>query len=674
MKRRKLSVLEAVDNLSNLAGLDVESKEETSWLDPAQIQNNEEKIKETFTAINEYLRHLYQKERSELKNPQTLRGLQAMMQLAGEAMDKVGKYTNVFKETLNQEKPIAEYQQLQQFYLSKIVTKKEAQPEEKWELEGTEELDVERQALKDLEAVRRDHDYELFYIRKEDGMPFFHHNLLRHIRLVGNFDETLMPKEGDDPYVKIKATLDRDFHNTAKEILHEGRVLIEKFYQEGMKFKEMTFVSNLNKSLMALMLAANPRNLFHHSAGKHCVDYFVDFQTYLRDALSSEDYARILASSEGAAQPLLQLVIKILHEFCLLLFTRSGSFSEAWALIEKISEEKELQSFWASIIAQDEAIRTALRKYPSGPLMQILEMFRDEEEKIGFDPLLQHNLPGHLFSISSDDLDVTFLHLPCPVHQEFINKPTIVHEFKGFLRELGSKKYLLFNLQDRTSWQEHSRSARLEEMQKDAEYSHRLEVVTFAKNTEFYHQIQSYADLSNAKEFQAQVKEQVLSGEQCGFHFPFRLKIDKDLDSLIAFVHTAFFEKKETLSRKERLDFIEIFYYALTLKILEQEKPDLSSFTCKDGIDTGAAAAAAFYGFTRLLSNDAPWTEEEKKFFLCTLEGPALLLRHRPIDSQRLHRALSALDHVQAVLATDRDKIVKAFSQLLDPVKVKNVA
>ena len=96
-KRGRITVLEAVDNLSHLADLDIEKKEGTEWTDPAKVQENQDAIRETFNTLTAYLQHLYQKERTELGNPQTQRGIQAMMQLAGEAVDKVGKYTKLFK-------------------------------------------------------------------------------------------------------------------------------------------------------------------------------------------------------------------------------------------------------------------------------------------------------------------------------------------------------------------------------------------------------------------------------------------------------------------------------------------------------------------------------------------------------------------------------------------------
>jgi hypothetical protein len=679
-RRKNISVLEAVDNLSNLAELDVEQKGETPWLDPKQAEQNQAKIKETFSILNDYLQHLYQKERTQLNDPHTQRGIRAMMQLADEAVDKVGKYTDIFKESVSKEEPIPEFQQLQQFYLSKIVTTaKKEKPEEAWEKEAEKKeeaaaLDIERQALKDLESVRSDHEYELFYINKEDGMPFFNPNLLRHIRMVGNFDESLAPEDAESPLERLDVVLDRDFHTSAKEILKDAGHQLEEFYKDALKYKESEAVASLNKAVMALMLAANPRNLIHNNPGKHCDGYFIDFQTYLRETLQADDYRKFLATSPDSLDPFFRSFLKVAHLLCGLLFLRVGAHADILGFLQKLVEkEKGLPSFWETLMRIDHAIRSELKRFPSGPLLKILEAFREEREKEGFDPILQKNPPSQLFAISSDNMHMTFLHLPCPVHQEFIDKAEVVGEFKGFLRYMGGKKHLLVNLQDRTSWKEHNRSLRIEELPKEAEFGTNLIVMTLAKNTEFYHQSQDYAAVDDAKAFCAQLKEQVESGEQCGFYFPSHFQSEKIAAPIIDMVHDRFFEKKPVLTRRERLDFIEIFYFFLLLRILDKEQPDSASFTCKDAIDTGAAQSAAFYGFARMLSRDTPWSEEDKNFFLFSLYAPALLVRHRPIDSQRLLRTVSALGHFESALKKGRDKILKACADLFPDFPVQKI-
>jgi hypothetical protein len=682
-KRGRITVLEAVDNLSHLADLDVEKKEGTEWTDPAKVQENQDAIRETFKTLTSYLQHLYQKERTELGNPQTQRGLQAMMQLAGEAVDKVGKYTKLFKGAHVQHEAIPEFQQLQQFYLSKVFSKvKHEKAAESWESEGEEgELEDERQALKDLEAVQQDDEYELFYISKEDGTPFFTPQLLRHIRMVGNFDESLMSKDREDMLRRMEVILDRDLHVSAQEILQEASDLIERFYKEALNHREQEGPAMLCYAVMALMLAANPKNLMHNSHGKSSVDYFIDFEKYLRKVMETGDYTQWRTTPLEKLTPFKSICLKLSHYLCNALFLRSGARHEIMSFIRDVVENSavELPTLWGTLSSIETALRSELRKYPSGPLMKILRVFRYGEEKKGFDPLVQKNPPSHIFNLSSETTHTSIVHLPCPIHQEMIDRVSVTPEFKGYLRSLVNRKHLYINLQDRTSWKEHARSSAMEALSKEGEFTEVLQVVTLAMHTDFYHQINDYAEVLKAKDFCDLCVKQITGGTDCGFFYPEKVITPKVVEGLVDFVYTQFFHQKPGLSRKERLDFIQILYFFFILRILDAQNPDVMSFSDKDGVDTGAAMAATFYGFARMISTMKPWTEEDKNFFLFAFFGPALLIRHRSITPLELQRALSALDHFEIVMEQKRDSILKACAALfpdlpLTQIKVSEVA
>jgi hypothetical protein len=554
-KRGRITVLEAVDNLSHLADLDVDKKEATEWTDPAKIQENQDAIRETFRTLTAYLQHLYQKERTELGNPQTQKGIRAMMELAGEAVDKVGKYTKLFKGAHVRDETIPEFQQLQQFYLSKVFSKvKHEKPVESWEEEGNEEMKGELQALKDLEAVQLDDEYELFYIAKDDGTPYFTPQLLRHIRMVGNFDESLMSKDREDMLRRMEVILDRDLHVSAQEILAEASDLIERFYKEALQHREQEGPASLSFAVMALMLASNPKNLLHNSQGKSSVDYFIDFERHLRKALESQDYTHWRSTSLEKLTPFNNICLKLSHYLCNALFLRSGARHEIMSFIRDVIENRavELPTLWGTLSSIETTLRSELRKYPSGPLMKILKAFRYGEEKKGFDPLIQKNPPSHIFNLSSETTHTSIVHLPCPVHQEMIDRVTVTPEFKGYLRSLVNRKHLYINLQDRTSWKEHARSSAIEELSKQGEFKEVLQVITLAKNTDFYHQINDYAEINKAQDFCELCVTQVMSGTDCGFYFPEGLITSKIVKGLVAFVYEQFFPPKaRTISQRK---------------------------------------------------------------------------------------------------------------------------
>ncbi len=671
--RDTMTVMDAIENLSKLAELDLPASsveadrdlvpayvEEHSarWLDTSHLVESSETVKETFLTIRNYLEHLYKREKGHLKDPEMQRGVQAIMILAGEAAQKLEKYTSLFKGARPSGKVVMlkEYQELQKFYLSKVVKRfeKGAALEEGWEKEWEEvkaeaAADDERASLKSLESVRRDREYELFYIRKENGRPFFNSNLLRHIRLVGEFDEAVSDFEGEDPLLKIKMVDDHDACLSAKEILHAVSFQIDEFYKEGLRHKERDFVAAVNKALMALMLCADTRNRLPSASGKSCLNYFYDFHAFLREALVSQGYKDYIAQ-HGDLEHFASVLINLTHLLSAWFFTRATSRKEMQEFIKRMIQSNEVgsQPVWNEFFADDERMRSLLKKYPSGPLLKTLDLFREGGEHSAFDPLAQGNLPSQLYTFAFNESHLTVLRLPAPVRQEMINQVEIAPEFIGFLRalrtQLDGQRLLLFNLQDRTSWQEHARCVALEKLQNEAEFTPVLTVVTIAKNTEFYHQTGPYQTQSDAAAFIASFKDQVASGETSGFFFPAslnRAEINAFTAASLETIHQQFFAAQNTLSRVDRLNFIEIFYQFLFMKLISMVKPASLSFTCKDAIDTGEATACGFYAFLKMLEGK-PWSAQDKEFFLWMLYAPALLIRERLIDVTRFTRMVNA--------------------------------
>lgn len=705
---KELTVIEAVDHLSNLAELDLLESEipqersgalTLSWQDPTYYAYHREQIKETITVLNKYINELYGKDKGQLQEGETQRAIQALILLANEAAQKIDKYTEIFKGE-GSVTELKEFKELQHFYLTKVAQKFQggAEAEEKWHEEwglGAEEK-PSAQGLRDLEAIRQDREYELFFIRKDDGLPYFNRSLLRHLQMVGQFDTLLLSSSQEDPFQRLKMAQDRDLHLSAKEILHLASTYLDDYFKEAMKYKQMRFVAAVNKALMALMLASDTRNLVQSTIGKSAQRYYADFHYYLRNALTSPEYHRFLENPPKLTDRFQHILMNLSALLCASSFTRVGSRKEMVALIRSWVEkgtkasERQLQtssplSLWNNLMDEDASLRDYLQRYPSGPLMKTLQLFRQRDELKGFDPMFQQNFPGSLYLISGDQLHISCMRMACPTNQEMILKAEFNDEFSNFIDSLRNKKnnqrYLLINLQDRTSWKEHARCTALEKGQKKAEFIETLIVITLPKDTDFYKQSGPYHDSNDALEFLEQFAQQIAGAEECGFYFPAEIdqkEILKFSKAAMEIIHQVFFASNAVLLHKNRLDFIEIFYLLLTLKCIELSKPDLLSFSCKDAIDTGAAATAALYSFLRLMNDPSAWSKEEKGFLLWMLYAPALTLRQRAIDVTRLHRVISALAIVNAELEAHYENTVTTCSALyaisfFKDLKVKEV-
>jgi hypothetical protein len=695
-----LSLIDAVEALSSIADMELDRDigiaqrhdlilQETPftyrtvhWLHRQGADETVLLVKDIFRVILNYLRQFYNKEYRAVTQPQAIEGIKTIMVLVGEAAKKLDRYSGLFHKI--KEKSVTqlkEYQQLQEFYQTRIARRVDEGVLGKWLLELTKRawtregrfkfagkpITETKHAFVDLESVRKDSDYELLLLRKEDGTRFYSPRLIRNIKLVCDFGDYFPgAKAGPNPVEDVAIWQDRVLHGVAKEILGALGNRLHRFYRESLRLKEKEFVEDLNKALMALMLAANPQNLKRGIPKKSCKDYFVDFQHYLRAALRTDDYHKLITYPPKPTNQIAQGLLEMVHGLCLALFESLHPIHEVNSFVlsiiqeakERLSPEhekaaRESHALWSGLSCDETALVKSFKHHESGPLNLMLETLQ-EGGLLSFDPIAQHHLPCHYYALGLPDGKVSNIQLPSPTGQEMIHKAAVVDEFKAYLRACLKhhflKKHLLINLQDRTSWKEHARSAALEELQHLEEFDGAIAVVTLAKDTEFYHQLAPYSQENHADLFFQTFKDH-LQDSNAGFYFP--MAISKQLfphftDGVIEAIHRVFFSGRNVLSREHRLDFIELFYLFLQLKLIEICKPDSFSLTCKDGVDTGPAASVQLLAFMKLISPE-PLSNADRDSCNLLLHAPALLLRQRPIQPERFNRMVSALKCVESV-------------------------
>ncbi|MBI3237085.1 MAG: hypothetical protein HYZ48_05250, partial [Chlamydiales bacterium] len=417
MRSRKvteeISVMEAVDYLTHMAEIDLSyaggkkqktievcdwemqemPQEDLSWGgDLEHLGRSREKMRETFKAILIYLKYVYEKQKGHLRDLHAQKGIQAIMLLASEAASKMDQYTEAFTEQKKHQSlfELKEYQEMQQYYQIHILQPFQKYAEIKqgwqneWEASGNEEGydPTHRGGLETLFTVRQDREYELFLIRKEDGRPFFSQELTRHLHLVGEFDAFFIQAATENFFDRMKILQDKDAHKAAAEILEELSPHIDDFYKEALRHKGVEIVESVFKAIMALMLAANPRNLMQNTTGKNCLEYFTDFHSYLRYALSTEDYKKGVLENSKALGRFFHTVFHLSQMLSRSFFLRPGNDKEMgeWIhsfilqSIEGESKKRELH-MWDEILEIDRSIRQGLKRYPNGPLIKTIELF-----------------------------------------------------------------------------------------------------------------------------------------------------------------------------------------------------------------------------------------------------------------------------------------------------------
>ncbi|PIS01194.1 MAG: hypothetical protein COT84_03805 [Chlamydiae bacterium CG10_big_fil_rev_8_21_14_0_10_35_9] len=698
-----IHIHEALENLSSIAELDVNSEkmvgvvknhkfvlsdEESSyktvhWLTPETAEEVIENVKQTFKTILEYLKNIYENEGFDWENPNNRKGLQAVMTLSGEAANKLDAYIDNLNTPFEIPR-ITESKQftdLQEFYTKNLSQKMDlklsgdsAWSEDWSENENILAVDTEKKGLKDFETVRRDKEYELFYLRNEYGHPFFNSSLLRNIKLVCDFDEMVDVSIEDDPLLKIRTMQDRDLHGVAQQILMGCESLTKEFFKLA-RGKTQEVFQYVHRAIMALMLTSNPKNLIQNTLGKSSLLYFNDFQTFLKKALNSKEYKRWLSYPPKDSDKAASVTLKLVHLLILIFFTRKESVKEEVIglihyLIEKGNEIKPQkkakvysQTIWNEFLVNDDNIRTLLKCYPNGPLFKVLDIIRSDEaseKEIAFDPIHQENYPYSIYNLNSKKKSYSFIRLPCPTRQSMIKSASIIEEFQNLVRNFSSqeKTYLIFNFQDRSSWKDIARVDALEKFSRQAEISQALKVYTLTKDSDFYYQTDIYFNMTKAEEFMQAFHTQLVGEQENGFYFGMIKKKEnffEKLEHLISFVHDVFFDKVDSLDRKMRLDFIEIFYHLFYLEMMEYHEPSYVSFVCKDAVDTSNATNASFYAFINLVKT-GKLEKKEKDILLWLYYRPALLVRERSITPARLNRTLSFLDYVDMTLKEKKRK------------------
>lgn len=715
-KQNHLSVIEAVETLSEIADIDLEheigissrqdmnvmdeklSYRTVHWLIKDESGENLKYIKETFRVILHYLKQFCRTEISYVSNEESLEGIKTIMLLVGEAAKKLDRYTHLFHSAEGKSvTELKEFKKLQDFYQNRIAHKIDEGKLGRWllaisrdalarkkeaKLSGKTKSDKTKHVFVDLDSVKKDTEYELFYIRKEDGTRFFSPRLLRNLKLVSDFGSYFGVENKEDPLHEISDWLDEHFEMAALSILREMNNLRDRFFKEAFQHKENYLVQAIGNCFMALTLAAKARHTTQNHFQKHSSKYFEDFQMFLREALQSREYTKLITyppSKKDILGSCLTVVINALSS-CLYLHgvnlsVLSNGFENLRQLIEVNlnAEQKEEKLFWKRLNNEYAALSRLLKNHQNNPLIKILDNLY-EAGHLKFDPLIQKTLQNRLFKLNFDQKKIVDVRFGSPTIQEYINHSTINHEFKALLRscqsEANPQNLLIINLQDRTSWREYYRCLCLESLQHQDEIGDSLTVVSLARDTDFYHQLPPYDHDNKAEVFIKHFKEH-FGDETSGYYVPYELKENISngfINGLIHAIHKLFFGHKNMLLREHRLNFIELFDVLLILKLIEITNPDYMTLLCKDGVDASIVENALLVCFLKLINDPQGLDEADYKRLNLMIHAPALLVRERVILQERFGRFVNVLKAIETTRNEyGKENFIIAFHEAFQP-------
>jgi len=730
------SILEAVETLSNIADLEYDQEigvvqkheltllrepfayKTVSWVHQHDSEATISSLRETFRVIAYYLEAFYKGEYGFVTDQNTLEGIKAIMVLIAEAAKKLDNYAEVFflhEESRGSVKEFKEYKKLQEVYLSKIARKKDEGGLSKWilslSLKKGGEIDENllknisfaefslnligsKRTFVNLDTVKIDSEYELLHIRKQDSSRFFNPRLLRNVKLICDLENYFNNHKKPDPLGSIEYWYDHITHSSSTQIMRGLGGQLDLFLKELRTIKNNELIDALNKTMMALMFCSQNRNLLHHQPIKSCTGYFQDFLIFLRSALETPMYKRWTLHPPKKNNHLAWDLIHLTQSICRLLYTNALGWEEMPELIANLLKEAKRLTFkenpdqppcnqiWEKLSAHYLSFTHLMKRHVNGPLLKLVKSLETSQLNI-FDPLHQQNIPQQLFDLQYQDHRISLIRMPNPTTQHMIHQAFVTEEFKAFIKSYNrftpSKKHLIINLQNRTSWMEFARCKVLEELQFQSDYINKLCVVTIAIHTDFYFQSPPYHQIDQSIQFIDQFKEH-LKDDRSGFYFPSEISLDlfeKFTSAAFKAIHHLFFSNQKTLSREQRLSFIEIFFLFLEIKLLEWTQSETFSLMCKDGIDQGSTHVGLLFVFLKLI-NQQDWSENDWKFLDLILFMPALLLRERVILAEPFNRMILVLKQIEATIEEVGVKaffqsIHKEFDVLFDSTLLKSI-
>ncbi|NBO23930.1 MAG: hypothetical protein EBU93_01630 [Chlamydiae bacterium] len=680
-RKLDLSVLEAVDNLSSMAEIDLEEgknnrqvlleklKERANWISYESKKQTDEKIKETFSTIHHYLEYMQKQPKAQEKKNHFQNGVQAIKGLMQEAIYKIDGLKKILhpKEKMTSIQNFEEVQQLNQFiqdfekfyYDPKVA-------EEEMDLPGSLYAYDPKELIKDYTVLKNDTDYELLFIRREDNLPFFSQEALAHAKMICDFDLSYIDFAQDNPLAMMKIVQDDEACTVAQEIYEKIKEEMTLFLKAYKSHQEDSISSLLFRALIALTAAKNPENLMKTDRKKSCLAYFKDFHTYLEMVTSHQLISKL------DEDPYHEKVKKVIQKMNGWFFLHSMDHPKGVEVIKELLHKGQLKpmkrhSIWSWFLDSYHILEEKLKKYPNAPVFKLIEQYENGDFDRGFDSIYQGNTPSSILTFILNDKPIQLLYLPSPTLQSKVNKANIISEFDAFLNLNPSKKLILFNLQDR----QFAAKARTHEIEKAPLNHPNLKVVSLSKDTHFYHQQQEYFDLDEAASFMKALYDQVQGAPVSGLHFPSSINIENlkhFSQAIIPWIHEHLFAKNKTLTRKNRLDFIEIFYGFLIFEIIQISKVDYVSFTCKDALDIGSLNNLQFFSLLQFFINpQAELKEADHDSLVKIALVPAFIQRGRLAAFSRIERMISALstfDEIHSLHFDEYQKLFKLFSHL----------
>lgn len=527
--------------------------------------------------------------------------------------------------------------------------------------------------LQNLVDIKKDENYELLYIKDNLEGDFFSNHL---VSILKKQEKKLLKASLDDPFIQISVWNDIQKQKFANNLLQSSHESIVNFYKISLKNLDKQVVNVTHKSLMALLLAKNTRNLLGSLSTKSCTKYLQDFMFFFRQALIEKSCCK------ENGDPVLNVTFNLLDNLSEKLFVQQCFYDDIHVFLEdKISSFKNSENAdhikKISYLFLDiyEKLDTFIKKFPNGPLFKAIDVVISEE-KLLFDPFQLGFLPnneGMLYIRNNQPIKVS--RLATPIIQASLQNLKISEEFMNFLEVSSLKlneKILFIQLENRNNIKSKSRTKLFEELSERAEFFNNFYTVTIPDSRDFLNYFENKHSTSNIDEFTQILYLEITGSDSFYFISQFMEKdVCNSVLEIFEKIKVVFFDTKKSFFKSDKLFFLDIFSSILILKSIETSNPSLLLFSSKDGLDNALSSWFFLELLIKILSDKEKIQEAFVQRFLIELLAPTLLMRDRLLFSGKIEILGKLLNVASKKTKSLIDKLAPLFCTDIQNWKIK---
>jgi len=653
--KKTSTFVEAVEILHQIASFQPQEENFEFVLGGKTISDNQliHTMKGALVSILEYLRKL---KMGDFEHVEGYEGAHTVMELVEKAVKKTDLLLKTEKNDALSIKKFREYIDLKMYFRQYLARDLGEGVIQKWLSKISKGIEQKRYKdqpvdfsskymFVDLERVQKDRDYDLFYIRKEDGSRFFSSQLLKSMKLVYDVQQGEKHKEQkNDYYTDLDEWKEKRNHLLAAKLHSLLGTPIQQFFSQV--DRELPTVKKLSQAFMALMLASLPKK--QASASK----YLRDFYRIFGEVLSSSAYQRVIKKDPLVFSEEEKIFVEIIIRICRAIMVQIPFPLEMREKIEEIAQKSVSDKLFSEQIKEIHGQMLHIEKHHIGLIIeQTLKDF-EEGDCNSFDPLQKGNIPEVLFTLYRGNQATKIVRSPLPIVQSMIQKAFISDLFSGYL--LGGffgifeTKHLMISSLNSTLWKDYARASSLQKLVESPKGKEYLFILTLPKQSDFYEQKGPYASVEDAENFFELFAEQ-LTTEGTGYAIPEKMR--KIFSSswalnLLRAVWDVFLKKEKTLNVKKRMLCIDIVYLLLALKACEVFRPTAMNFQNSDGLDASLVDAVLLASLTAAI-NGLELASEQKSCLLGELFLPGLMLRSRGVYAYEMKRGIEVLEVIE---------------------------